>query len=170
MQALYLQTLSVAKEMRPKARWGWYDYPACSWGRGADMCSGDGLRLNAELDWLWRKVDFFAPSIYLCSQHTCSSHDAAENARRTTATISSVANISARRRARLPPAILPSLSVLARARAGVWNAKTWVLHSPCVQSAHDARLSPQLLASPCRRRGYSVLLRAPSGLRCYRSR
>jgi hypothetical protein len=110
VQRLYLQTLELAKELRPKARWGWYDHPACSWGKGPDMCSsssgssgsssgaaaGRGLALNAELDWLWRRVDHFAPSIYLCSQHTCSSHDAAENARRTSATVSAVANISAR--------------------------------------------------------------------------
>ena len=34
VQRLYLQTLALAQELRPKARWGWYDYPACSWGKG----------------------------------------------------------------------------------------------------------------------------------------
>ena len=109
VQRLYLQTLALAQELRPKARWGWYDYPACSWGKGPDMCSGAGLALNAELDWLWRSVDHFAPSIYLCSQHTCSSHDAAENARRTSATVSAVANISARLFGSAPGAKRPAI-------------------------------------------------------------
>ena len=109
VQHLYLQTLGLAQQMRPKASWGWYDYPACSWGRGPDMCSGAGLALNAELDWLWKQVDHFAPSIYLCSQHTCSSHDAAENARRTSATVSAVANISARLFGSAPGAQRPAI-------------------------------------------------------------
>ena len=72
VQRLFLQTLGVAQEMRPRASWGWYDYPACSWGRGKDMCSGDdGLAMNAELDWLWKSVDSFHPSIYLCSLRAC---------------------------------------------------------------------------------------------------
>ena len=30
VKSLFLQTLSTAKTMRPRASWGWYDYPACS--------------------------------------------------------------------------------------------------------------------------------------------
>eukprot|EP01052_Picozoa_sp_SAG31_P034259 SAG31_NODE_3979_length_3700_cov_8.705915_2_plen_445_part_00 len=97
VKALFLQTLSTAKAMRPNASWGWYDYPACKWGRGPDMCSGSsGNAMLAELDWLWRAVDFYAPSIYLCSPQTCPAWTASANAARISKVVGSVAALAAR--------------------------------------------------------------------------
>lgn len=54
------------KELRPNAKWGFYDYPNTvqhGYGRTEPVFRFWGER-NDRLAWLWKQVDFLAPSLY----------------------------------------------------------------------------------------------------------
>eukprot|EP00051_Salpingoeca_urceolata_P012385 m.153468 g.153468 ORF g.153468 m.153468 type:complete len:892 (-) comp17473_c0_seq3:174-2849(-) len=57
-KAIFLETLALCKKLRPKARWGYYQYPY-----------GMGQTYHDELLWLWEAVDVLAPSYYIRNAH-----------------------------------------------------------------------------------------------------
>lgn len=70
----YLRTLEECKRMRPRAKWGYYMYPATTYydpftERGV-IGYGDGTRyyrlqaMNDSLQWLWDAEDVLLPVIY----------------------------------------------------------------------------------------------------------
>jgi hyaluronoglucosaminidase len=56
-RALWVGTLQLSRRMRPRARWGFYNYPA-----GAVDASE--RRWNAALGWLWEESTALYPSLY----------------------------------------------------------------------------------------------------------
>nr|XP_022914484.1 hyaluronidase A-like [Onthophagus taurus] len=62
------ETLLIAKEMRPKAYWGYYAYPYCfnmSPGNNNTKCSQEVMDENDRLNWLFSSSTAYFPSIYL---------------------------------------------------------------------------------------------------------
>jgi hyaluronoglucosaminidase len=80
-KALLLETLRLAKVLRPRGLWGYYDYPRCmsysdcmgsdgtkAASQGDTTCSPDQQRYNdVEIAWLLDEVTAFFPSLYLQS-------------------------------------------------------------------------------------------------------
>ena len=68
----FLETLRTAKQLRPLARWGFYNFPNCDGpGDGAPgvaPCSCSGSR-NDALEWLYDEVTSLQPSIYVYYDH-----------------------------------------------------------------------------------------------------
>ncbi|WKX97785.1 hypothetical protein Q1695_013453 [Nippostrongylus brasiliensis] len=65
----FVETLRLAKKLRPKALWGYYLYPFCdAQAGGAEdsfSCSADTQRFNDELDPIYNESTALFPSIYL---------------------------------------------------------------------------------------------------------
>ena len=66
------QTLAVAKKTRPRATWGFYDYPSCGDTageyNGADVMCPTGMQAgNNKLTWLFEASDALFPGPYLIS-------------------------------------------------------------------------------------------------------
>ncbi|XP_062561105.1 hyaluronidase Tab y 2.0101-like [Armigeres subalbatus] len=66
------RTLLLAKQMRPRAAWGYYAFPYCfnmnggSSGNGQrEDCSADVQRENDRIQWLFDGSDIIFPSVYL---------------------------------------------------------------------------------------------------------
>ncbi|XP_060807881.1 hyaluronidase-5-like isoform X1 [Amyelois transitella] len=60
-------TLSIAKQMRPLALWGYYGFPYCFNMANKDMseaCSGAVQRENDGIYWLWSESTALFPSVY----------------------------------------------------------------------------------------------------------
>ena len=80
-KALLLGTLRRGKSLRPRGRWGYYNYPRCmsyadcmgadgtnAASKGDTSCSPSYQRYNdVELDWLHSETTAFLPSLYLQS-------------------------------------------------------------------------------------------------------
>ena len=62
-RAFWTESLRLCKKLRPKAQWGWYNYPVDAWPA-----------TFSELSWLYDEVTALFPSIYLFK------HNATENA------------------------------------------------------------------------------------------
>jgi hyaluronoglucosaminidase len=68
-RALFLESLALAKKLRPHGVWGWYNYAHCSsscasfGAAGGRRCSGEAW--NDELTWLYDQTTALFPSIYL---------------------------------------------------------------------------------------------------------
>ncbi|KAJ6620944.1 Hyaluronidase Tab, partial [Pseudolycoriella hygida] len=62
-----LETLRLAKELRPKARWGYYGLPFCFNGRGnvIEDCEKNIQKENDETQWLYDASDVIFPSVYM---------------------------------------------------------------------------------------------------------
>ncbi|KAI6184671.1 Hyaluronidase [Aphelenchoides bicaudatus] len=63
-----LTTLEKAKQLRPNAKWGFWEYPLCdsSAGYGLEMhCSVSYRDANKQLKWLYEASDVLLPKIYL---------------------------------------------------------------------------------------------------------
>ncbi|XP_045762619.1 putative uncharacterized protein DDB_G0282133 [Maniola jurtina] len=72
------KTLSTAKQMRPKAVWGYYGFPFC-FNMGKDMeehCSKTVKEENDRTYWLWAESTALYPSIYSPSQFSTSELEA----------------------------------------------------------------------------------------------
>ncbi|CAH2098510.1 unnamed protein product [Euphydryas editha] len=60
-------TLSIAKQMRPKASWGYYGFPHCFNMAGSSLnenCSPQVLAENDLLYWMWSESSALYPSVY----------------------------------------------------------------------------------------------------------
>ena len=62
-RTFWTESIRLCKRLRPKARWGWYNYPVDAWSAAL-----------SELSWLYDEVTALFPSIYLVS------HNASANA------------------------------------------------------------------------------------------
>lgn len=59
-------TLLLAKNLRPKALWGYYGFPRCyNHGKPDWKCSNSTKKLNNQLTWLFDSSSVLFPSIYL---------------------------------------------------------------------------------------------------------
>ncbi|PIO55628.1 hyaluronoglucosaminidase [Teladorsagia circumcincta] len=62
-----METLKLARELRPNATWGYYHYPFCN-ARGDHSdysCSKDAMNYNNQLAFLYNASGALFPSIYL---------------------------------------------------------------------------------------------------------
>ncbi|XP_041972517.1 uncharacterized protein LOC121728408 [Aricia agestis] len=60
-------TISVAKQMRPKAKWGYYGFPHCfnmAQSNMAEDCSSEVRKENDQTYWLWSESSALYPSVY----------------------------------------------------------------------------------------------------------
>uniref|UniRef100_A0A914DHS2 Hyaluronidase n=1 Tax=Acrobeloides nanus TaxID=290746 RepID=A0A914DHS2_9BILA len=63
-----LETIKLCKKLRPKAKWGFYDYPSCNYDaghQGETECSKKYQSINERLLWLYKEVGALYPQIYL---------------------------------------------------------------------------------------------------------
>ncbi|KAG4078529.1 hypothetical protein HA402_009241 [Bradysia odoriphaga] len=62
-----LETLSLAKELRPKAKWGYYGLPFCFNGRNnvIENCEKNIQVENDSTQWLYDASDVIFPSVYM---------------------------------------------------------------------------------------------------------
>lgn len=61
-QQYFVGTIRTLKRLRPKARWGYYQFPYCAYnGTG---CAPQMAADNDEVQWLWNEVDVLFPEIY----------------------------------------------------------------------------------------------------------
>lgn len=63
-----IETIQMAKALRPKAQWGYYAFPYCFNNEGQIKCSAQVVTENNQIDWLWREIDLLMPSAYLSSK------------------------------------------------------------------------------------------------------
>ncbi|XP_053620163.1 hyaluronidase-5-like [Plodia interpunctella] len=73
-RAFMQTTIQVAKQMRPRAQWGYYGFPYC-FNMAADKmptCSDDVMRENNGLYWLWSESRVLYPSVYSSVELTTS--------------------------------------------------------------------------------------------------
>ncbi|KPJ20484.1 Hyaluronidase [Papilio machaon] len=60
-------TVSVAKQLRPRARWGYYGFPYCfnvATNNPGEACPANVVRENNQIKWLWSESTALYPSIY----------------------------------------------------------------------------------------------------------
>ncbi|CAK1589429.1 unnamed protein product [Parnassius mnemosyne] len=60
-------TLSIAKQMRPKAQWGYYGFPYCfnvAANNPSENCPANVIQENNKINWLWSESTALYPSIY----------------------------------------------------------------------------------------------------------
>ncbi|CAG5006705.1 unnamed protein product [Parnassius apollo] len=60
-------TLSIAKQMRPKAQWGYYGFPYCfnvATNNPSENCPAKVTQENNQLHWLWSESTALYPSVY----------------------------------------------------------------------------------------------------------
>ncbi|KPJ03901.1 Hyaluronidase [Papilio xuthus] len=60
-------TVSVAKQLRPRARWGYYGFPYCfnvATNNPGEACPNNVIRENNQIKWLWSESTALYPSIY----------------------------------------------------------------------------------------------------------
>lgn len=69
-KSFMLDTLKLAKKLRPKARWGYYAFPYCFNGRknSPERCPVDVNRENRGISWLFKHTDVIYPSVYMSEQ------------------------------------------------------------------------------------------------------
>ncbi|VDO51208.1 unnamed protein product [Haemonchus placei] len=70
----FTQTLQLAVKLRPKGRWGYYDYPFCN-GNAGDLpddfsCKEEAKRYNNKLAFIYNASTALFPSIYLNGKKT----------------------------------------------------------------------------------------------------
>ncbi|CAB3240412.1 unnamed protein product [Arctia plantaginis] len=66
-------TISLAKKMRPKARWGYYGYPQCfnrPYNSHPEECAEDIPGENNRIPWLWEDSTALFPSVYCADDVT----------------------------------------------------------------------------------------------------
>lgn len=63
------KTLLWGQFLRPKAKWGYYQYPQCFNPPGVDYCSNATQEDNNKLTWLWSESTALFPSLYLSHQN-----------------------------------------------------------------------------------------------------
>ena len=62
-------TLLLARNLRPKALWGFYGFPCCYNYRKSDWtCSNTTRELNDQISWLFESSSAIFPSIYLSAK------------------------------------------------------------------------------------------------------
>ncbi|KAK6023741.1 EGF-like domain protein [Ostertagia ostertagi] len=70
----FVWTLKMARRIRPKAHWGYYDYPFCNAHAGDTpnvySCNKKAKQYNDELDFIYRTSTALFPSIYLNGEKT----------------------------------------------------------------------------------------------------
>ncbi|CAD5215023.1 unnamed protein product [Bursaphelenchus xylophilus] len=61
-----LATINSAREMRPKAKWGFWDYPLCDYRLGPNekQCRGHYKIINEQLLWMFNASDIILPPVY----------------------------------------------------------------------------------------------------------
>ncbi|CAH0403295.1 unnamed protein product [Chilo suppressalis] len=66
-RSFMLSTLVIAREMRPRAAWGYYAFPYCfnTPSTASGSCSSTVKEENDKLGWLWRESTALYPSTYL---------------------------------------------------------------------------------------------------------
>jgi hyaluronoglucosaminidase len=66
-RGLFLESLALAKKLRPHGVWGWYNYAHCAGSCNAAQgrCSASGEAWNDDLAWLYDETSALFPSIYL---------------------------------------------------------------------------------------------------------
>ncbi|CAH2057922.1 unnamed protein product, partial [Iphiclides podalirius] len=63
-------TISLAKQMRPKALWGYYGFPYCfnmAANNPLEKCSANVMKENNQIQWLWSESSALYPSVYSSS-------------------------------------------------------------------------------------------------------
>lgn len=62
-------TLTIARDLRPRGLWGFYGFPRCfNYEKDEDKCHVETMKLNDQLSWLFRASLSLYPSIYLSSK------------------------------------------------------------------------------------------------------
>ncbi|EPB73383.1 hyaluronoglucosaminidase [Ancylostoma ceylanicum] len=65
----FVATITTARKLRPKAKWGYYDYPFCNTNSanadGDYECSTQAKAFNDEMSFIWDATEALFPSIYL---------------------------------------------------------------------------------------------------------
>ncbi|XP_014217210.1 hyaluronidase A-like [Copidosoma floridanum] len=62
------RTLEFAQTIRPRAKWGYYDYPFCNnWSsrNRHDHCPDTIVKENDQMSWLYENMSLLLPSVYL---------------------------------------------------------------------------------------------------------
>ncbi|CAB3404728.1 unnamed protein product [Caenorhabditis bovis] len=68
----FVESLRLAKRLRPNAKWGFYLFPKCNGDVGqknSTECELNFRKYNDQLKWLWLESSALFPSIYLYPQH-----------------------------------------------------------------------------------------------------
>lgn len=62
-----LKTLKLAKQLRPRAQWGYYAFPYCFNGRNKnpERCAAGVNQENRNISWLFKHSDVIFPSVYM---------------------------------------------------------------------------------------------------------
>ncbi|RCN51910.1 hyaluronoglucosaminidase, partial [Ancylostoma caninum] len=65
----FVETIKLARSLRPKAKWGYYDYPFCNYRlqnpEGDYECSTTARSFNDQMSFIWNATTALYPSIYL---------------------------------------------------------------------------------------------------------
>ncbi|KAL6736388.1 hypothetical protein Aduo_006748 [Ancylostoma duodenale] len=65
----FVETIKLARRLRPKAKWGYYDYPFCNYKlqnpEGDYECSTKARSFNDQMFFIWNVTGALFPSIYL---------------------------------------------------------------------------------------------------------
>ncbi|GMT24494.1 hypothetical protein PFISCL1PPCAC_15791, partial [Pristionchus fissidentatus] len=65
---MLVETLRVARRLRPRARWGYYGFPYCNYDAGSNAeytCSDQFRKYNDDMKWLYAEQTGLFPSIYI---------------------------------------------------------------------------------------------------------
>ncbi|EYC43618.1 hypothetical protein Y032_0487g2342 [Ancylostoma ceylanicum] len=64
----FVETIKTARRVRPKAKWGYYDYPFCNYKlrnpEGDYECSMEAKGFNDQMSFIWNATGALFPSIY----------------------------------------------------------------------------------------------------------
>ncbi|KAK6030490.1 hyaluronoglucosaminidase [Ostertagia ostertagi] len=69
-QKFFEETIKLARQLRPRALWGYYHYPFCNakGNHSKYTCSRDAMGYNDKLAFIYKASDALFPSIYLNGQ------------------------------------------------------------------------------------------------------
>ncbi|GMR50275.1 hypothetical protein PMAYCL1PPCAC_20470, partial [Pristionchus mayeri] len=69
-RAILVETLRLARKLRPRAKWGYYGFPYCNYDAGENgeyACSDQFRKYNDQMRWLYAEQTGLFPSIYISS-------------------------------------------------------------------------------------------------------
>ncbi|KAF8372136.1 chhy-1 [Pristionchus pacificus] len=67
-RAMLVETLRLARRLRPRAKWGYYGFPYCNYDAGQNAestCSQQFQKHNDQMNWLYVEQTGLFPSIYI---------------------------------------------------------------------------------------------------------
>ncbi|GMS97066.1 hypothetical protein PENTCL1PPCAC_19241, partial [Pristionchus entomophagus] len=70
---MLVETLRLARRLRPRAMWGYYGFPYCNYDAGTNgesSCSDKFRKYNDQMNWLYAEQTGLFPSIYISSGST----------------------------------------------------------------------------------------------------